>query len=266
MSRVFQCGRPADAATLAALALVNYGHFTSMQVRGGAVQGLDLHLERLQHGTTALFGHRLDEVRLRAELVAALQAHGHDDASMRVTVFAPDFDFRDPLRAVQPEVLVALAPPAPLPATALRLRPVAFVRELPQVKHVGTFALFLHRREAMADGFDDALLLTADGHLVEGTVWNLGLWDGQGVTWPQGPALPGTRQRLLQAGLERFGVPQRTRAVYLDELAGFQAAFACNARGLQPVRSVGSQVLAEAVLPPVLEQALAVQPWQPLRA
>ncbi|WWW36980.1 hypothetical protein V8017_09710 [Stenotrophomonas rhizophila] len=46
-------------------ALTNYGHFTSLQVRGGAVQGLDLHLQRLQEGTEALFGTVLDAARYR---------------------------------------------------------------------------------------------------------------------------------------------------------------------------------------------------------
>ena len=36
---------------------------------------------------------------------------------------------------------------------------------------------------------------------MEGTVWNIGFWDGRAVTWPQAPALRGTAERLLQAGL-----------------------------------------------------------------
>ena len=40
MSLAFLDGRPASADDLRALALANYGHFTSMQVRGRAVKGL----------------------------------------------------------------------------------------------------------------------------------------------------------------------------------------------------------------------------------
>ncbi|MFT4248573.1 MAG: aminotransferase class IV family protein [Pseudomonas sp.] len=265
MSLVFHQGRPAGADTLAAAALVNYGHFTSLQVRGGAVRGLDLHIERLQYGTVTLFGRRLDEARLRAELAGALDAFGEIDASLRVTVFSREFDFRDPLREVAPDVLVSVSPASRLPSTALRVRPVAFVRELPHVKHVGTFGLFQSRREAMAAGFDDALFVTPQGDLVEGSVWNLGLWDGRGVTWPEGPALRGTQERLLRAGLDRLGVPQLARPVHLDELGAFASAFACNSRGLQPIQSVGAWELPESTLPPVLEQALQTQPWQPIR-
>ena len=45
---------------LRALALSNYGHFTSMQVRNGAVQGRELHVRRLEDATQALFGTPLD--------------------------------------------------------------------------------------------------------------------------------------------------------------------------------------------------------------
>lgn len=264
MSPVFHQGRPADAATLAALALVNYGHFTSMQVRGGAVRGLDLHFQRLQHATATLFGSRLDEAQLRTELTAALDAFGQHDASLRVTVFARAFDFRDPLREVAPDVLISVSPASQLPATALRVRPVTFVRELPQIKHVGTFPLFHLRREAMAAGFDDALFVTATGHLVEGTVWNLGLWDGQGVTWPQAPSLHGTQEQLLRAGLDRLGVPQQTRVVHHDELGMFIAAFACNSRGQQEISAIGATRFGLTDKLELLEQALQTQVPCPL--
>lgn len=49
-------GRPATAEALAHPALVNYGHFTAMRVRGGRVRGLDAHLRRLDAATRELFG------------------------------------------------------------------------------------------------------------------------------------------------------------------------------------------------------------------
>ena len=58
-------GQPAQVEDLLP-ALVNYGHFTSLQVRGHAVQGLDLHLARLSQATRELFGSELDTVQVRA--------------------------------------------------------------------------------------------------------------------------------------------------------------------------------------------------------
>ena len=55
-ARLFCEGRAPSAEILAAPALVNYGHFSTMQGRAGAVRGFDLHLQRLDEGTRTLFG------------------------------------------------------------------------------------------------------------------------------------------------------------------------------------------------------------------
>ncbi len=265
MALILCNGEPAPAAALAAAAQVNYGHFTSLQLRHGAARGLDLHLQRLQEGTRALFGSELETARVRRDLRTALAGHGSGDASARVTVFSQAFDFRDPLRPAAPDLLVSLSPPSALPRTPLRVRSSVYVRDLPALKHVGTFPLFRQRREAMAAGYDDVLFVDPAGGLIEGSVWNLGLWDGRGITWPDGPALRGTQARLLQAGLDALGVAQQVRPVRLAELGGFSGAFTCNARGQQPLASIDDHRFGAAVpWLALLEQALETQAWQPL--
>lgn len=263
-AQLFCSGRPASAAALAAPALVNYGHFSTMQVRNGAVRGFDLHLQRLDAATRALFGSELPAERIRAELRAALHAFGSGDASLRASVFAPDFDFRRADAACAAQLLVSLAAPAQADATPLRVRSVVFQRELPQIKHAGTFALFHQRRLALQAGFDDALFVDAQGLVAEGSIWNLGAWDGQGVVWPQAPALRGTQERLLQAGLAALGVAQQVRPLQLqDVLAGGWAVFACNARGQQAIAAIDGRPLAPAdELLRMLNEAVQTQPWQ----
>ncbi|KRG46731.1 hypothetical protein ARC20_04635 [Stenotrophomonas panacihumi] len=265
MSAVWCNGQPAGADALAAAALVNYGHFTSLRCVDGAVQGLDLHLARLQEGTRALFASELDPARVRFEARQAWEAAGHRDAWLRLTVFSRAFDFRAPLRSVAPDVLVSVSPASDWTGQPMRVQPVVFRRHRPEIKHVGTFALFDLRRQAMADGWDDAVFVDDARQLIEGSTWNLCLWDGQGFTWPAGPALRGTQERLLQQGLDTLGVSQQVRAVALPELAAFTAAFACNARGLRAIRAVGGQVFAGAPeARTLLDQALAACAWQPL--
>jgi len=262
-ARLFCEGRAASAEILAAPALVNYGHFSTMQVRDGAVRGFDLHLQRLDAATRTLFGSALPADRIRAELRAALQAFGSGDAALRASVFARDFDFGRADAACTPQLLVSLAAPAQVDVTPLRLRSVVFARELPQIKHVGTFALFHQRRLALQAGFDDALFVDAQGLIAEGSIWNLGAWDGQGVLWPQAPALRGTQERLLQAGLAALGVAQQVRPLHLRELAAPVAAFACNARGQQAIAAVDGQALGPATeLLRMLNGALETQAWQ----
>lgn len=128
MSLIFCNGAPASAQQLGAAALINYGHFTTLQVRNGATLGLDLHLQRLQQGSRALFGQELETDQLRSQLRAALAASAMADASLRVTVFAPDYDFRNPLREVALDVLVAISPPAQMPETGLRVQVAESIR------------------------------------------------------------------------------------------------------------------------------------------
>lgn len=262
-AQLFCAGRPATAELLAAPALVNYGHFSTMQVRGGAVRGFDLHLQRLDQATRILFGSELPAARVRAELRAALEAFGSGDASLRASVFAPDFDLRHAGAACAPQLLVSLAAPAQPDAAPLRVRSVVFQRELPQIKHAGTFALFHQRRLALQAGFDDALFVDAQGLIGEGSVWNIGFWDGQGVVWPQAPALRGTQERLLQAGLEALGVAQQVRPLRLDALDGLSGGFACNSRGQQAIAALDGQGLdADGALLKLLDRALQTQSWQ----
>lgn len=259
----FLNGLPASADALRALALTNYGHFTSMQVRGGTVQGLELHLRRLWEASAELFDAELDEARLRGWM---RQAAAGGDCSLRVTVFARDFDYRQPLRTLVPDVLVTTAPPSPPRTQALQVCSRAFVRPAPHLKHVGTFPLFHYRRLARQAGFDDALFVDGTGpqaRVVEGTVWNIGFWDGAEVVWPQAPALRGTAEQLLQAGLAEAGLPPRTRPVALSEVAGFRAAFAANANGLQPIAGIDAVRYPDSdELVGRLALVLAARPWQ----
>lgn len=261
-SALFCNGQPADAAALGA-ALVNYGHFTSLQVRGHAVQGLDLHLQRLAHATQVLFGSVLDERQVQRWMAQALQQAGVADASLRVTVFSSGFDFRNPLSVVPVDVLVAVSAPVRLSAPRA-VCSVRYQRELPALKHVGTFGLFQQRREAMSAGFDDALFVTADDLVSEGSTWNLALHDGQQLVWPQAPALRGTAESLLR---QHWNGPQVARTLAVAELDAMQAAFACNASGIWPLGAIDGRALAGSEA--LAEQGRAVLagvPWQPLRA
>ena len=185
---------------LLALAWSNYGHFTTVRVRDGAVQGLDLHFDRLRQGNSELFGAALDEVAVRGWMRQASAASG-GDCSLRVTVFSRHFDHRRPQRELPVDVLVTASAPVVPVLQPLRVRSGAWQRPLPHLKHVGMFALHHHRRQAVLAGWDDVLLVggeDADAPICEGSVWNIGFWDGQGVVWPQAPALRGTGERLLQ--------------------------------------------------------------------
>lgn len=227
-------GVAADREQLQALALTNYGHFTSMRVEDGCVRGLSLHLERLRRDCRALFDTELDLAAVRWFVRHALDRRS--PVVVRVTVFDPALELGRPGADAQPGVLVTTRAAASAPPPPLHLRSVRYCREMPEVKHVGLFAALRHRRLAQRAGFDDALFSDARGRLSEASTSNLGFVDGDRIVWPSAEQLPGVTQRLLD---DLPGQETSTAALTTEEAAGMDAAFATNAAvGLRPVRAV----------------------------
>jgi branched-subunit amino acid aminotransferase/4-amino-4-deoxychorismate lyase len=248
-------GEPASVAALAVPALVNYGHFTAMQVRHGAVRGLASHLRRADAAHRELFGHGLDTGAVRAHW--ALAARRHPASYLRATFYdTPDGHAHD---------LVALRPPSDPPVRPQRLRPVSYLRPLAHLKHTGTFPLIYHGLAAERDGFDDALLTTPDGEIAETTTANIGFASGRQVTWPAAPALLGTGQELLEAALTASGLATRRAPVRLDDLPGFDAAFTVSSVGVVPVAEIGGHQFTGPVATVTAVMAVhAALPWDQL--
>lgn len=220
-------GQPANAAELGHFVLSNYGAFTSMQVEGGAVRGLDLHLARLEAEAVELFGVAVPEARLRERMRQALAGRA-GRFSLRVNLFSNAISLRAPGALVEPRVLTTVSPLlAPL-TTPLKLKTQVYVRETPHLKHAATFGLSLARRRAVQAGFDDALFVTEEGRISEGSIWNIGFVKGDVVVWPEAPMLAGTGMGVLQRGLAEAGLSSVTRPVTVADLADFDAAFICN--------------------------------------
>ncbi|MBL1086551.1 aminotransferase class IV family protein [Streptomyces actinomycinicus] len=215
-------GEPVGAAQLQALALTNYGHFTTMRVEDGRVRGLSLHLERLRRDCRTLFGTDLDLLRVRE--LARRAAPPTGSATVRVTVFDPLTDLGRPAAVGEPRVLTTSRPAADAPLPALGVRSVVYAREVPEVKGVGLFAGLHHRRLAQLDGFDDALYVGRDGTVCEGVTWNIGFFDGSRVVWPAAVCLAGVTMELLKRATGHESRPVRT-----VEVRDMRAAFATNA-------------------------------------
>ena len=250
-------GGPATAGQLAYPAIANYGHFTAMQVRDGAVRGLGLHLARLDSATRELFGTGLDGELVRAHARHALGA-GPADASLRVGVFQPAGD--EP-----PSIMVVVRPPAEGPTAPQRLTAVRYERPVAHIKHVGTFGQIYHGRAAERAGFDDALLTGPDGVIAEGAITNIGFFDGNTVVWPSAPLLAGITMQLVTGALAERGIPSRPDAVRLADLPSFRSAFVTNSLGVAPVAQVDDQLLpTDPEFARTLTEAYESVPWDPI--
>ncbi|MGI5489143.1 aminotransferase class IV [Microtetraspora malaysiensis] len=206
-----------------------YGHFTAMQVRDRRVRGLDLHLDRLEEANRELFGGELGRERLLGSIEAVL---GDDvrDASVRVYVL---------LEGESPLVFATARPPAEMAGPPRSVRSVVYQRFLPHIKHVGGFPQHHLRLRVGAEGYDEALLTTADGVISEGAITNVGCFDGETVVWPEAPMLRGITMALLERAMEREGVRQERRVLRVGDLPEYDAVFLSNSQGVVAVGRVG---------------------------
>ncbi len=237
-------GAPLDPDDLAALALTNYGHFTTMRTERQRVRGLSLHLKRLAYDCRVLFDADLDVDRVRY-LARRVVEGGAGSCVVRITVFDPALKVGHPGVAAQPHVLVTTRPAPALPLPPLRVQSVAYRRNMPAIKHVGLFDTVHHRRAAQLNGFDDVLFTDAASDAAsfvsEGATWNIGFFDGDHVIWPDADCLLGVTMELLRQTRERTV----TAPVDLAALPGMRAAFATNAAvGVRAIAAVDDRELA----------------------
>ncbi|GAA3853393.1 aminotransferase class IV family protein [Streptomyces sedi] len=245
-------GRPVSTAELLPLALTNLGHFTTMRVDAdGTVRGLSLHMERLARDCATVFGAELDTARVRAFVRRSLTGH-ESPCVVRVTIYDPSTDLGHLAEADDPHVLVTVRAAATGPLPPLRVRSVRYERDLPPVKHVGLLGALHARRTAQFAGYDDALFIDRDGHVTEGSSWNVGFVDqGGAVVWPLGDVLPGVTMALLQES-----ATHRVAVVTPEQAGNMAAAFATNTSfGVRPIASLDGIELA--VEHPTLERLSA---------
>lgn len=228
-------GVAATIEQVKALALTNYGHFTSMLVNDGSVRGLSLHLQRLVRDCKKLFDTELDTDRVRQYVRHALQ-DVEQPVTVRVTIYDPAMGLGTVGEDAQPHVLVttragSLQEPAPW-----RLQAVSYRREMPVVKHIGLFGAMHQRRQAQREGYDDVLFLNPDGTISEIATSNVGFIRDGRIIWPRSEWLPGTTMTLLNQALDE---DIATEPLTLSDLPTMEGAFATNAAsGIRPVASV----------------------------
>lgn len=230
-------GASPDLEQVKALALTNYGHFTSMRVEDGCVRGLSHHMHRLSRDCRQLF-----DVELDVDLVRHFVRQALEDApaltTARVTIYDPALDLGTIGRDADPQVLVTTRGASPGIASPLRLRAMSYLRDDPPVKHIGLYAALRRRRIAQRDGFDDVLFLNPNGTISEIATSNIGfVRDGQ-IVWPKAEYLTGVTMTLLQQELDES---LTVEPVTLADLPEMDAIFATNAAvGIRAVSTVES--------------------------
>ena len=195
------------------------GLVETIRVRGGRLPFLARHLERLERSRRAL-GH---QPLTRDPEPMVRQFEGVDDGVVRLEVHdgQPLVTVRELPSDTPPRVIVAARVHAPYPhkTTARDTFDAAAV-------------------EARRAGADDALLVTSDGFVAEGTVWAVCWWEGERLRAPalELGILPGVgRARVAEL------VPFEEGRFRLADLEG-RSLFLVNAvRGIVPIASLKGQ-------------------------
>ncbi|GAB2620079.1 hypothetical protein GCM10027168_60180 [Streptomyces capparidis] len=129
--------------------------------------------------------------------------------------------------------------PAPARGTSARVwgRAVPDPRRAPRHKGPDLAALGAVRRRAADAGADEALLVTADGLVLEAANSSLLWWEGDALCRPAAdlPTLPGVTASLLTGHATRTGIEVRARRRRLPDLAGLEVWVTNALHGLRPV-------------------------------
>jgi branched-subunit amino acid aminotransferase/4-amino-4-deoxychorismate lyase len=253
--RVEVNGLNATDDQLRALTFNHFGHFTAMQVRECRVRGLELHLARLAAANREVFGADLNSAAVRDHIRHAL---GADTRDASVRVYVHELESR-------PSVIVTVRPPGGMRESPWKLQTVPYQRPVAHIKHASDFGQGYYQRLAQRNGFDEALLTGPGGVISEGSVTNVGFWDGAGITWPDAPALAGITMQLLNRQLPGLGLTPGHAQVRTQEVASFSGVFVTNARGIAAVSRVdGAAVPVDARLMSTLADAYDAAAWEPL--
>ena len=255
---------PADAPHVSAFDRgfqLGDGIFETLRARGGRATELTEHVARLHRSAAGLDIALPDDLddRLRSGIAALLAADGLDgpdgDASIRITVSRGAYRGRGllpPDETVTPTVAIQAWPVVPAPADhlarGLHLVASAVRRDpaspLATLKTTSRADYVYARLEARKAGADDALFLTIDDHLSEGTTANIFLVrrspaDGaQELATPSLDCaiLPGTTRSWLLAWAARVGLRPCEGLLTREDLVTSDEAFlSSSVAGILPV-------------------------------
>jgi branched-chain amino acid aminotransferase len=221
------------------------GAFEVMRLYSGRPFALDEHLARLQR-TCAGIRLELDLAALEREIAALLAQAGPVEGLLRIVLT------RGGRR-------IAIVEPLPRHAAVARVATIRYApnRVTDSLKTLSYAANMLARRLAVEQGYDEALLVTPHGRVLEGPTWSF--------FWVRGSRLltPPLEDRIL-GSITRARVLAVTDAVEepttIDDLRGADEAFiASTIREVLPIAAIDDLRLPAAPGPVTLAAKEALQ-------
>lgn len=245
--------------------------FEVLRTYGGALFGFDEHLARLARSAKLALIRFSDVELLRSEILAVVRATGNAETYVRVVVTRGTGTALglDPALARAP-LRVVLATEVPFPPAWMYERGVAVITHRTQRISEGTSAVgsklgnylvsILATDEAHARGADEALILNAQGEVIEGTTSNVFLVkDGALVTPPEEAGILAgiTRGKVFELA-RRLGIGVTLRTFPPSELGAADEVFITSSiRELVPVVTADGEPAGDGRPGPLTAKLLA---------
>jgi branched-chain amino acid aminotransferase len=229
--------------------LRGFGVFELVRTCGGRPFLLEEHLERLENSAR-----RIDLAlpwtrrSLRRIVLETLARNHLPEANLRIVVTGgPSTDFMTPQGS--PRLLVLVSPlPSPPPewySRGVKIILLVTEREVTDAKSTNYLTATLAQREAARSGAVEAVYVSREGLVQEGTTSNLFLFAGGQLATPGRGVLPGiTRQTILHLAQDLF--PVQIRDITRSELLNAAEIFISGTnKGIVPVVEVDGQPIGD---------------------
>jgi branched-chain amino acid aminotransferase len=215
--------------------LYGYGLFETMRAYNGVIFLLERHLARLEKSAETI-GINLTGIDLAQACRGTLEANKLKSARLRLTVSHGDADdFPWQPAANQPAVVITARDYRPYPPEVYErgfkvgissLRRSRY-SSLSGIKTTNYLVSVMARREAVAAGMDEALLLNEDGSITEGSTSNIFFVNPPGLVTPplESGILPGITRKLVMELAEKLGTSVTEEDISLTDLGKFKEAF-----------------------------------------
>ncbi|MCA0199345.1 MAG: aminotransferase class IV [Proteobacteria bacterium] len=236
------------------------GLFETIAIKNAAPKRLAAHLARLRDGA-AVLGIPVPYTDQKiAELAAGLiGANELTAGALRITLTrGPGARGIAPPEAPTPTFMItsgALPPDDPLRLIVAQGTRRNEQSPLARVKNLGYLDNIIARREAVAAGADDAVLLNTQGRVAETTIANIFCLIGGGLVTP--PVCEGALPGVMRAEVIRLARAEE-RPIEVGELAHASEIFVSNALGIRPVLHMNGQEVGDGA-PGLITQLLAVR-------
>lgn len=230
------------------------GAYTSFRTYNSfGVLRLTKHLDRLEE-TARLAGYniQLDRDALKDTLVALLSVSTSGEKRIRVTIdlernIGRLYIAMEPLNVPAPEKY----------AKGIVCQTAEAHRENPKAKLSSFLARAENIREQEKDAFDEILMYTADGDMLEGLSSNFFGITGDTVYTAEEGVLSGTTRDFILHLAEGLKIPVVFKPVKKDEIADLDEAFiSSTSRGILPIRTIDGIPMKQSVPGPVTKRLM----------